>query len=175
MATLAERFRALARESRLSPLAAMLLAALATLDVAAFAFLILSLFGADEKASTQPINWRPPTFVSQAPGRATLASGDGQTLSRPIFWKSRRPRPSIAKPGDNSASGSPVIAGLSLAAIVRAGGSARAFVVSGEAPDGRWLAQGETVQGWTIADVGEFELKLVNGAQAARLQLYPEQ
>jgi hypothetical protein len=105
------------------------------------------------------------------------ASDDAQTLSRPIFWKSRRPRPIAAKSdrGDGFAGIPTAPAGLSLGAIIKSGASARAFVVSGEDPEGRWLALGESVQGWTIAEVGESELKLVNGAQSARLQLYPEQ
>ena len=169
-----EGFRSLARALRLSPLAAMLLFVLATLDVAAFAFAIVSLIGPDQTAPTQKTDWRPPSVVSPSSGRAAAASDDAQTLARPIFWKSRRPRPQIAKVGDNAGAGSAALAGLSLAAIVKTGGSTRAFVVSAESPEGRWLAQGETVQGWTIADVGEFELKLVSGVQSARLQLYPE-
>ncbi|MBG0808319.1 hypothetical protein IY145_02880 [Methylosinus sp. H3A] len=177
MGALAARFRALARELRLSPLAALLLASLAALDLAASAFALLSLIGPDEAASPPKTDWRPPSFVSPASGRAAAASDDTQTLSRPIFWKTRRPRPTAAKPdrGEGFAGIPSAPAGLSLAAIVRSGASVRAFVVSGEDPEGRWLVPGESVQGWTIAEVGEVELKLVNGAQSARLQLYPEQ
>jgi len=171
------RFRSLARELRLSPLAAMLLALLATLDLAASAFALLSLIGPDDGASRPKMDWRPPSFVSPASGRAATASDDTQTLSRPIFWKSRRPRPIAGKPdrGDGFAGIPTAPAGLLLGAIVKSGASVRAFVVSGEDPEGRWLVLGETVQGWTIAEVGQSELKLVNGAQSARLQLYPEQ
>jgi len=174
---LAARFRALARELRLSPLAAMFLALLAMLDVVAFAFALLSLIGHDDASPPAKSDWRPPSVLSPASGRAAMASDDAQTLSRPIFWKSRRPRPIAARAdhGDGFAGIPSAPAGLSLAAIVRSGSSVRAFVVSGEDPEGRWLAPGEAVQGWTIAEVGELELKLVNGAQSARLQLYPEQ
>ncbi|CAN2533653.1 hypothetical+protein [Methylocapsa aurea] len=174
---LAERFRAVARELRLSPLAVMLLALLAALDVAAFAFALLSVIGPDDAASPTKSDWRPPSVLASASGRTAIARDDAQTLSRPIFWKSRRPRPIAAKAdrGDGFAGIPSAPAGLSLEAIVRSGASVRAFVVSGEDPEGRWLTLGEAVQGWTIAEVGELELKLVNGAQSARLQLYPEQ
>jgi hypothetical protein len=170
----AARIRALARELRLSPLAAIFLALLAMLDVVAFAFALLSLIGHDDASPPAKSDWRPPSVLSPAAGRAAIASDGAQTLSRPIFWKSRRPRP-IAGRADGFAGIPSAPAGLSLAAIVRSGASVRAFVVSGEDPEGRWLAPGEAVQGWTIAEVGELELKLVNGAQSARLQLYPEQ
>ncbi|WP_400766856.1 hypothetical protein [Methylosinus sporium] len=173
---LAARIRALMRELRLSPLAAMLLASLAAVDVAALAFALLAWIGPDESAPPAKSDWRPPSALSPASGPASLAREDAQTLSRPIFWKSRRPRPAVAKSDRDGFAGIPTApAGLALSAIVRSGGAVRAFVVSSDEPEGRWLTPGESVQGWTIAEVGELELKLVNGAQSARLQLYPEQ
>ncbi|WP_024880720.1 hypothetical protein [Methylosinus sp. LW3] len=173
---LAARIRTLMRELRLSPLAAMLLASLAALDVAALAFALLAWIGLDESAPPATSDWRPPSVLSSASGPAPLAREDAQTLSRPIFWKSRRPRPAVAKSDRDGFAGIPTApAGLAVSAIVRSGASVRAFVVSSDDPEGRWLIPGETVQGWTVAEVGELELKLVNGAQSARLQLYPEQ
>ncbi|BBU61761.1 hypothetical protein MSC49_16960 [Methylosinus sp. C49] len=173
---LGTRIRALMGELRLSPLAAMLLTSLAALDVAALAFALLAWIGPDDTASPAKSDWRPPSVLSSVSGPGPLAREDAQTLSRPIFWKSRRPRPIVAKSDREGFAGIPTApAGLSLSAIVRAGASARAFVVSSDDPEGRWLTPGESVQGWTIAEVGELELKLVNGAQSARLQLYPAQ
>jgi hypothetical protein len=174
-ATIMTRFRVLSNALRLSPLATMLLALLATLDLAALAFAVGAVVGADEGPAPPRTEWRPPALLASAPSRAKVASDGGETLSRPIFWKSRRPKPPTPADDERTARRPAAsAAGLSLAAIVKTGATTRVFIVSSGSPDGKWLTRGETIEGWTVSEIGDIELTLVDGERSARLPLYAE-
>lgn len=176
-AAVIKRFHAQLNALRLSTLGAMFLALLATVDLTAVIFTIGAMKGADLEAGPPKMDWHPPTLLSRTIGNAKAASDDTETLSRPIFWKSRRA--AVASTQDRPDQGRArtsvrSLVGVSLEAIVEIRKAGRAFIVSNGVPGGQWLARGEKVDGWTISEISELELTLIDGEQSARLPLYPE-
>lgn len=168
------RIRALANAAGLSPLAAMRLSALVALDLAALAFAIGAVLGDDEQGEAPKAGWRPPRLLAPAAERAA-AGDDAEALARPIFWRSRRPLPASASDRKaRSAQALGTASGFSVAGIVKFGPQARVFVVSPNAPEGRWVAKGENLDGWTVDDITDFDVTLTDGAQVASLRLYGE-
>lgn len=159
---------------RLSPLMAMLLGCLGALLLAAFVFVIRAVDGPDLIEQPPNAEWRLPNLAAAAHNQAKPASADVQTLTRPIFAKSRRPSPkSQEAESERSDPTAPPPAGLALAAIAKFRNVEQAFIVANSFPEGKWLGVGEQVEGWTIADMNRFELTLKNGERSVRLQLYP--
>lgn len=169
------RFRAVANASGLSPLGAMRLAAFAVLDLAALAFAIGAVVGVGDEAQPPKTEWRPPQLLSP-PVERGVAAGEGATLSRPIFWRSRRPLPPSAsdRKTDPSAQPATTASGFTVGGIVKLGPEARAFLVSPNSPDGKWIVKGDSIDGWTINDITDFDVTLSDGAQTARLRLFGE-
>jgi hypothetical protein len=169
------RLRALANAAGLSPLAAMRLAALVALDLAAIAFMIGAFFGADEQSAAPKSEWRPPRLLASAAERAAPGE-DSEALSRPIFWRSRRPAPVLAsdRKANRSTQNQGTANGFSVAGIVKFGGEARVFVVAPSSPEGRWLTKGENLDGWTVDDITDSDVTMSDGAQIASLRLYGE-
>lgn len=171
----ATRFRAVANASGLSPLGAMRLAALAALDLAALAFAIGAVVGGGDEAQPPKTEWRPPRLLAP-PAERGVADGEGAILSRPIFWRARRPLPPSAsdRKTDPSAQAATTASGFTVAGIVKLGPEARAFLVSPSSPDGKWIVKGDNVDGWTINDITDLDVTLSDGAQTARLRLFGE-
>lgn len=159
---------------RLSPLSATLLGCLGALVVATSVFAVRAVDGPDLVERPSNSEWRLPMLAAAARAQSKPASVDVQTLTRPIFAKSRRPSPKSqeAEP-ERSDPGAPPPAGLALAAITKFRNVERAFIAANSFPEGKWLGVGEQVGGWTIADMNRFELTLRNGERSLRLQLYP--
>jgi hypothetical protein len=169
------RLRAFANASGLSPLVGLGLALLVMFDVAALAFAIGAVI-VDVEANAPKMDWRPPSVAPRGGDGTRAASEDVETLSRPVFFKSRRPPP--AAKGRNSSAALPrsepgLLDGVTLSAIVTTGETSRAFVISVSAPDGRWLGVGEDIDGWSVAEINSSELVLSNGRQSTSLPLYP--
>jgi hypothetical protein len=172
----ATRLRAFANAFGLSPLSALRLALLAALDVAALAFAIGVVVGAGDDQAVPKSEWRPPQLLAPPEERAGLAGDELATLSRPIFWRSRRappPSPSSRKT-DQAAQAGGSATGLTLSGIVKIGEQARAFLVAPGSTEGRWIAQGETIEGWTVDEIADLEVTISDGAQASRLRLYAD-
>jgi hypothetical protein len=166
------RIRAFANAAGLSPLAAMRLSALVALDLAALAFVLGAVLGEDDQAAAPRSDWRPPRLLAPA-GERAAAGDEADALSRPIFWRSRRPLP--GSPVDRkrkAAQAQATASGFSVAGIIKFGPRARVFVVAPSAPEGRWLEKGENLDGWTVDDITDFEVTLTDGAQFASLRLY---
>lgn len=162
---------------RLSPLMKLALTAcsLAVLAAGAFA-LYAGLASLEPPAPEIAPEWRPPSFVAEPPLEPKPAASDPQTLARPIFSKSRRPKP----PEEVETEEKPQLkefasaTGLAVAAIVRHGAQLKVFVTSPGNPEGDWYGAGDAVGGWTIGAVDAAGVNLTNGAQSARLKLYPD-
>jgi hypothetical protein len=155
---------------RLSPLMTMGLAGLAALNVVCALFALHAMFASMEGAKSAS-GWQPPGLGSNEVVLTAPAQEDTQTLSRPIFSKSRRPAPkSASAPRTNVGASS--LSNWSLAAIVRHRDAAFALIITESVPEGKWVQTGESYEGWTIADMDDGELTLQNGQQTAKLKLY---
>jgi hypothetical protein len=159
------------RSLRFSPLMSMTLAALLLVNLTgAFALWQALLPGSPGDAAPNA-EWRAPR-LPQADA-ATKTDGDAypQTLSRPLFSKSRQP--SVVK----SAAAAPALAAASsdlrLAAVVFSDDTHRAFVISASTPGGKWVALGDDIDGWTIARMQSEFVVLQNGDASVALKLYP--
>ncbi|ATQ66526.1 MULTISPECIES: hypothetical protein [Methylosinus] len=169
----ATRWRAAANAFGLSPLSALRLALLAAVDFAALAFAIGAVVGSAETAVEPKSQWRPPQLLAPPEERAGLSGDERATMSRPIFWRSRRaPPPRNARKGDAAAQAATSVSGVTLGGVVKVGERSRAFLIGPGGSDGRWLEQGESIEGWTIEEIDRFEVTITDGAQSSRLRLY---
>lgn len=162
-------------QARVSPLMAMILAGLAIFATLSGLLLAYALLGPDSADTGARVpEWKPPTLdiVDLDPPKPD--SADVEALTRPIFSKTRRPsakavtRPTEAKVEVDAPTG------VTLGAVVRRKGSAQAFIISPEAPEGAWKKVGDTVDAWTISKIDPTELMLKSGDRAAKLKLYEE-
>lgn len=162
--------------AHLSPLAGIILALLGAAALGAAllaAYALLGPAGLDDGAAAP--DWTPPTLAVVDLDPPQPPSADVETLSRPIFSKSRRPSGKPAKaPAADGGRMTPSPAGLSVAAVVRNRKESRAFVVSVDTPEGAWRKIGDTVDAWTISRIERAEVTLENGGEKTTLKLYPD-
>jgi hypothetical protein len=169
------RFYALMKSKRISPLMLAGLTPLALLTIFSAGFAVSALIMSFEPASLAKSEWRPPTLSALAPPPSTPAGLDEQTLTRPIFTKSRRPSSSARQASmESTAHTESAPPGFALGAIIGFGPSKRAYLLGHGATAGEWLSVGEMFEGWTIAEIGELNLTLKSGARIAILKLYPD-
>lgn len=164
------------QKAQLSPLSAIMLAVLAAATLVATlfaAFAFLGPIGADATVSAP--DWTPPTLSVAELAPPKPASADTETLSRPIFSKNRKPSPKTAKAAaPMTAETAEAPPGLAVGAIVKNKNITQAFVTSSESPDGVWKKIGETIDSWTVSAIESDGVVLTNGAQTARVKLYPD-
>lgn len=164
------------QKAQLSPLSAIMLAVLAAATLVATlfaAFAFLGPIGSDATVSAP--DWTPPTLSVAELAPPKPASADTETLSRPIFSKSRKPAAKTAKAAaPMAAEMAAAPPGLAVSAIVKNKNVTQAFVTSSESPDGIWKKIGETVDSWTVSAIENDGVVLTNGAQTARVKLYPD-
>lgn len=160
---------------RLSPLTTIAIVAFCILDAGAALFLLRAAMRPIGLQAAPQAAWRLPTLAPDAPKKEMSAKADVQTLTRPIFFKSRRP-PVNARAEAAQVAEPPVeSAQLTVSAIAKAGRAERAFLLSSAATEGRWLAVGEEIDGWTLAEVHTSEVVLRSGDSLVRLNLYPQE
>lgn len=163
-------------QARLSPLMSVILAFLLATTASAVLFAIYAILGPEggEREVKTP-EWTPPTQAVVNLDPPKTAADDVQSLTRPIFSKSRRPSsrsaPARAEPDAAPAAGN--ADGLTVYAIVKNGNTSQAFVTSLDAPEGAWKKIGDTIDAWTISSIDAAELTLKNGDRSATLRLYP--
>jgi hypothetical protein len=159
---------------QLSPLSAILLAVLVAVTATTGLFALNATLGpsASDDGAVAP-DWKPPTLAIVALDPPKPASADLESLSRPIFSKSRKPSPKAAvTPALVSESAAP--GALSVTAIVRNRKTAQAFFVSPDAPDGAWRKVGDTVGSWLITAIAPMEVVLQGGGQTTKVKLYAD-
>ncbi|MFO1101357.1 MAG: hypothetical protein U1E20_00455 [Methylocystis sp.] len=170
-----ERLAALRKQARLSPLSTIILAVLLATTLMAGLFALAAIFGSNGlDGEVAAPDWKPPTLTIGELDPPTPASADVETLSRPIFSKSRRP--SKAKPQVEVELAPNAIApgGLTVSAIVTNKEAQQAYVVSQDTPEGAWRKVGDTVDSWTISRIDRHEIILKSGEQTASIKLYPD-
>ncbi len=164
-------------QARLSPLMSIILAFLLATTASAVLFAIYAMLGPEGgEMEVKAPEWTPPTQAVVKLDPPKTAADDVQSLTRPIFSKSRRPSPRSA-PARAEPVAAPIASnadGLTVYAIVRNGTTNQAFIISVEAPEGAWKTIGDTVDAWTISSIDAAELTLKNGDRSAKLRLYPE-
>jgi hypothetical protein len=166
------------QQAHLSPLRAMVLAFLGLSTFVSALFAAYAFLGSlGSNADVKAPDWAPPTLAVGELDPPKPPNEDVETLSRPIFTKSRRPSPKAAAPQVAPETGpiSETPSGVSVSAIVKNRDGAQAFIVSPESPDGAWKKIGDTVDSWTIATIAGAEITLKNGERAAKLKLYAEE
>jgi hypothetical protein len=166
------------QQAHLSPLSAMVLAMLGLTTLASILFAAYAFLGSlGSNADVKAPDWAPPTLAVGDLDPPKPPSADVETLSRPIFTKSRRPSPKAAAPQVAPETGpvSETPSGVTVSAIVKNRDGAQAFIVSPESPDGAWKRIGDTVDSWTIAIIAGSEILLKSGERAAKLKLYAEE
>lgn len=171
------RLATLLKQARLSPLSAMILAFFLATTLMAGLFAISAIFGSNglESEVAAP-DWKPPTLAIGELDPPKPPSADVETLSRPIFSRSRRPSPKSANLQVDSDVSPNAIApgGLTVSAIVENKEMHQAYVVSSDAPEGAWRKVGDTVDSWTISMIDRHEVILKSGQQTTSIKLYPD-
>jgi hypothetical protein len=163
--------------TRFSPLTAIMLALLVVAALGAGLFAAYAIFGPDGSDSVTTVpEWKPPTLAIGELDPPKLAAADVETLSRPIFSKSRRPSPKAAATPTAAEASEPVASpnGVVVSAIVKNKKMSQAFVVSMDTPQGAWKKVGETIDSWTISAINRADLILKIGEQKVKLRLYEE-
>ena len=96
-----------------------------------------------------------------------------QTLERPLFWQTRRPKPATAAvvvvPPPP-----PEPAGLDLRLVgllTGNDGKPRALIVSPQQPNGRWLVEGGEVDGWRLTRIGNNVVSVESGGRRHELRM----
>lgn len=160
------------KQWRLSPLSAIVLAILSAIAAGTALFAAAALLwpsGWDSDAAVP--DWNPPTLAVVELDPPKPASADVEALSRPIFFKNRKPAPKSAPQVDN-ANISDAPTGLAVTAIVKNKKVTQAFVTSSEAPEGGWHKVGDAIGSWTLHKILHAEVVFQNGDQLTRVKLY---
>lgn len=146
------------------------LVALAGLDLAAGLFAGRS-FVAVDGGDSFPARSAPTIVPAALSDTFAVTRGDDpETLARPLFVKTRRPWQGTRR-ASSVVSAAPPPSGLKLHAIVGFSHSARAFVTSSAAADGKWLGVGETFENWTVESISSQEIDLRLDADLLRVGL----
>lgn len=162
------------KQWRLSPLSAILLAALSAIAAGTALFAVAALlWPANWNSGAAVPDWNPPTLAVVELDPPKPPEADTEALTRPIFAKTRKPGPKKAAPAaaaPTTMTDAPT--DLVVTAIVKNKKIAQAFVTSSETPEGAWRKVGDTVGGWTLHKILHAEVEFQNGDQLARVKLY---
>jgi hypothetical protein len=141
------------------------------------------------------VNWRvlqlEPAAAAPAEGRIVLASTTAvpaldpaptsRTLSdfdeivrRPVFNASRRPfvvpEPTVRETAAPAPLPPP---DMRLIGVAIDGSKKRALLRNGKQPNGHWVQEGESIEGWQVRSVRSDAVIVASGQQAHELRLYP--
>jgi hypothetical protein len=173
------------RRLRISPLALGALLILAGLNALTFAWL-LDVSQASDVIEIPPIPWTPGKIAAAEAGPPMQKSRDAYpvTLSRPIFFKDRRPYvappppppPPPPAPVVAALPPPPIIAdpGFKLAGIVITDERKLAFLSLPSQGAGNWVSEGEEIAGWQVRQILPERVTLQQGGQSIELLLYKE-
>jgi hypothetical protein len=139
---------------------------------AASALFAAAVFFASNEIEARSAAWRAPASSMFVPLPSSAAAKDVQTLTRPLFAKSRRPGSPSANAGRGPADSGGPPPPLKVEAIVRANETARAYLIrSGE--HGDWYSVGQSIEGRTITEIHASAVRLTSGTRSAKVSLYP--
>ncbi len=155
------------------------LGVLATIGVLALWFV------SELEIETQPLPAQPSAMAAAvAAGKRMAAtapkplSAFDDTLQRPLFEPSRRPRPRpdvamTAKDADTPGTVSLSAEGLRYIGLMRtAKGGARVLLRSVDQPLGTWVEKGGEISGWTVREVGDRQVMIEANGTLVELKIY---
>lgn len=123
----------------------------------------------------------PLVAATAGPAANRPLSAYRETLDRPLFEPSRRPRPEEPDGplADDAATPkrSPTADGLRIVGIMTGKGGAavpRALVRAPEEPQAIWVEAGAIIGGWKVARIGDRTVTLENGPQRHELNLFSD-
>jgi hypothetical protein len=167
---------------RVAPLALAGLMGLACLDVWLLV-LVLAAPASEHEAkgpvaeASQPPN-SPPSHPTVPKAKPIAAYGE--TLAKPVFFKSRAPYvpapptpPPPAKPVAAPPQ-APVDPGLVLGGVVILEDARKAYIFNKADSRGAWLSEGESVLGWKVESIDALSATLQQTGRSIELQLYPK-
>lgn len=159
------------KQLQLSPLSAMVLAVFSAMTLATALFAIRAIQGPlDFDSGVKVPDWTPPTLAAAELDPPKPDTAYAQSLSRPIFFKNRRPQPKTAAPAQAAAL-SEEPSGLTVTAIVRHKKKMQAFVISADTPTGEWRQVGDVVDSWTVSAITPAEVVLQSGDRRSEVKL----
>ena len=96
-----------------------------------------------------------------------------QTLERPLFWPTRRPKSETVAPVvAPTPPPEPVGLALRLVGVLKGDdGKPRALIVSPQQPNGRWLEEGGEVDGWRLTRIGNAAVSVESGGRRHELRM----
>jgi hypothetical protein len=116
--------------------------------------------------ATRPLAAPPASTPSPALAALPLLTGYGAIVERPLFSRSRRPPAGAA-----AALGPSIESRYRLLGIVAAGPKKKAFVADGARRLD--ITEGDTLDGWTVKEIGPDRMVLASPAGEATLRLKP--
>ena len=135
---------------------------------------------ADHRAAIDKVDWDPEvtgSTESAATRRPIGAYGD--TLARPVFFKTRTPYvppppPPPPAPPKVVAPPPPVVdPGFVVGGVVIETPLRKAYVFTRANPQGTWAKEGEDVMGWKVQSVNSSGVVLHQQGRTIELKLYP--
>jgi hypothetical protein len=147
----------------------------ALFDLAGIGAFGIAFFPADRIETDFRADWRAPLFEQSKSGAPRPENAVPQTLTRPIFSKTRRPFIAKGNPPELREAQEPLVPppGLMLLGVVKHKAGQSAFIVSSSTPKGKWCGIGDGVDGWKVTLVQDLEITLQSGARTVQLSLYP--
>jgi hypothetical protein len=133
--------------------------------------------GTSVAAGTAPAN-APPTRTPMAPPLDERPLSEfGEIVRRPLFTATRRPYVP-AEPTQRAAEPAPAVPtrpppNVRLSGVVIDAGKKRALLRTPEQPRGRWVEEGDTIDGWLLRSVEADAAIVALGGETHELRLYP--
>jgi hypothetical protein len=112
--------------------------------------------------------------------RPRLIAAYGQTLAKPVFFKTRAPYvppPPAPPPSPKPVSTPPPVPadpGLVLGGVMVAEQAKKAYIFNKVDQRGGWFGEGETILGWKVELIDAAAARLRQGDRSIELQLYPK-
>ncbi|MBY3328887.1 hypothetical protein HFO02_36020 [Rhizobium laguerreae] len=104
-----------------------------------------------------------------------LANASSEAITRPLFWPSRRPfEPAVILEGAQTPPALPPTMDQVLIGVFIDGSQRRALLRRPNDAEGIWLNEGDTIDGWRIADVTPEHATLEAAEVVVILKLYPD-
>jgi len=121
----------------------------------------------------EPQTSRTPTELTlTTPLDGKSASTFSEVVRRPLFTSSRRPAPQEPPRQPDPPAGEDAAVDVRVVGVAKlSAGPPRALLRFSSEPVGRWVAVGETVNGWLLRSVGERDVVVEAHGQQRRLTL----
>jgi hypothetical protein len=128
-------------------------------------------------ASGLPANLTTTARAAARPLDERLLSDFAEIVARPLFTATRRPyvptEPTPARAEPAAAEPNRPPPNVRLIGVVIDAGKKRALLRTPEQPRGRWVEEGETIEGWQVRSVQADAAILAFGRGTHELRLYP--